>query len=59
MRGLPRYFEGRVAILKLRTWAMFLWVGIGVLKKNLLDFSWLIVIPKALEKVERMCLKYL
>ena len=59
IRGALRYFEGRVAILKLRTRAMFLWVGIGVLKKNISDFSWLSVIPEDLEKVVRMCLRAL
>ena len=36
---------------------IFLSVGKGVLKKKMLDFSRLIVMPKALEKVESIVLK--
>ena len=36
---------------------MFLWVGKGVLKKKISDFSRLIVIPEDLEKVESILLR--
>ena len=56
IKGAPRYFVGRVDALKPKIWAMLLWVGSGVLKKKISDFSWLMVIPEALEKVESMFL---
>ena len=56
IRGAPRYFEGRMAALKPRIQAMFLWAGSGVLKQNISNFYWLIVMPEALEKVESMFL---
>ena len=59
MRGDPRYSEGRVAILKFRMREILHWVGRGVLKKKISNFSWLMVMPEALEKVERMLLKVL
>ena len=59
MRGAPRYLKGTVAILKFRMWEILHWVGRGVLKKKISSFSWLMVMPEALEKVERMLLKVL
>ena len=59
MRGAPRYLEGIVAILKFRMREILRWVGRGVLKKKISDFSWLMVMPEALEKAERMLLKVL
>ena len=38
--------------------AMLHWVMIGVLKKKIWDFSVLIVVPAAEEKLSRMDLKY-
>ena len=59
MRGDPRYLEGRVTILKFRMQEILRWVGRGVLKKKISNFSWLMVMLEALEKVERILLKVL
>ena len=59
MRGAPRYLEGIVAILKFRMREILRWVGRGVLKKKISNFSRLMVMLEALEKVERMLLKVL
>ena len=56
MSGEPSYFKGRLAALKPIIREAFLWVGRGVLKKNISDFSKLTVMPEALEKVESMLL---
>ena len=55
-RGIPRYLMGRVPILKPRILARQVLTFPCVLKKNIQDFSLLIIVPEASIKVLRIFL---
>ena len=53
-RGAPNYFEGRVEEVKPKMRELLHLVIVFVLKKKICEFSRLIVVPEALEKVRKM-----
>lgn len=59
IRGTPIYLEWRVHLWKPNVLVIFLWMAIWVLKKNNLDFSRLMEVPKASENPVRISLKEL
>ena len=54
IRGMPRYLDGRELLLKPRISVMWRWIGGGVLKKKIWDFSLLHSRPEAAAKAWRM-----
>jgi hypothetical protein len=53
-RGNPRYLEGRDSLWNPMILIILCSIEIRVLKKTILDFSWLICIPDASMKVSRI-----
>ena len=51
IKGMPRYLDGRELLLKPSIVEMWCWIGGGVLKKKIRDFSLLHSSPEASKKV--------
>lgn len=50
VKGSPMYLEGREDGVKPKNLMMFLWVMLGVLKKNIFYFPRLILVSEAAKK---------